>query len=313
LSVERRRNGACAVRFLTAATVAALCALTAAAGAHEEQAERGTAHTSLVPAPGWLVTGPADAAYVYKVGGRVRYPLTHLFDGDPKTAWVYETTRVRPASDRQVPYLRVQAPAPVRADWVRVMGGYNKDAATFARNSRPAEVTVVLDGKPVKTAGLADRTGWQDVPLPAGAPPFRTLELRFAKVTRGAEDDFCVSEMALLRGGRPVLPALPRAALLNNGLPDLPVGDWLIDRGGRVLAEITLEGGGVEEWSADGRYIAGSDDAGVWVCNTAAGRIVLRTPVPKDSLEAAKWQGAGTLALTLNRGGTKTTRTVRVP
>lgn len=250
---------------------------------------------------GWSV---ASTEYLWRAPvkkyvnhAQVRYPLTNLFDGDPKTAWVFcdadkpwrkwnKETAVWKGDSQTVPSIHLSADRPVAFDGIWLMNGYNRDKETFARNNRVTEITIIVDGDVVKTTRLGDWMGWHKVTLPKWRAA-RIIEIAFTGIKRGPDDDLCLSEISLRHMGKPVNMRLPQAVLFSPGTECCGSDNFLMNRRGALLAA-GADGEGMEmAWSPSGRYIAGcftvygeqngrKEQPHIWVGDTKTGRVVVR-------------------------------------
>jgi hypothetical protein len=142
----------------------------------------------------------------------LRYPVTYLVDDDPRTAWVFQG-RIPEAQDPGRGYLPhppftvcVRFDEPQLVDGIRIMNGYNKDAATFLRNNRVTEIEVRFGGyvqwarsdTPVKRFSLPDRMGWHEIRF--GGTSVRSLVICLVGFEKGRDNDVCLSGLEVLSG-----------------------------------------------------------------------------------------------------------------
>jgi hypothetical protein len=176
--------------------------------------------------PGWRVATSED------LGGRApltRYSIANMFDGDPRTAWVFgRDTPVRPDTDPEAATtghwggrygLSLELGRATELDGFELMNGYNKSERLFKLNNRIVEVAVYDESpygsKPIKRVFLSDKMGWHRVSLPRRN--YSQLWLTFVGVRKGPADDVCVSELRLLQHGRPVSTGLQKLYMATAG------------------------------------------------------------------------------------------------
>ena len=244
------------------------------------------------------------------------YPLSLMFDNDPATAWVFSS--VVKEWDKEVwrsPHgLMLEPDRPVVVDGLRLMNGQNQSRARFLRNDRVTKLRVTMDtgrAEIVRTFNLPDRMGWHSVALPRRA--VKSLKIEFTGIRRGQgpQRDLCIAELALLRGGRLVDMAMPRAVMFYNGLEGCGAS-LLLTRRGEVLDGIATDAGYSDEWSANGRYVCGFNggNESVWIADTWRAKIVRRLSHPRRPefrWLSYEWLGANTLEVT-GRSFRKTTK-----
>ncbi|HEX8237341.1 MAG TPA: hypothetical protein VF600_15380 [Abditibacteriaceae bacterium] len=242
------------------------------------------AGSSAVWWPGWNVSSSEE---LYdEVGHKYSsYPLPLMFDNDPKTAWVYsakskdwdkEQFRSRYGID-------LKPERPITIDSLRIMNGQNASRARFLRNNRVLRIRVTMNegrNKVVRTFNLPDRMGWHTCALPRRA--VKRLKLEFIGIRQARDNDLCVSELALFNGSRKINLGMPRAVMFNDGLEGCGA-NYLITRAGKVLDGIATDVGYTDEWSPNGRYVAGTSGGGgddakahVWVADVWKAEIVRR-------------------------------------
>ncbi len=243
------------------------------------------------------------------------YPIYHMLDGDPATAWMvgglnwYSEEKEAFVADKTAtlpPKLFFVLPKPIRVDGLRIMPGYNKSAEVFRRNNRITGVSLYSapEGeqytyveKPFQTAMLKDELGWQELKF---AP--RIVQYFMIEVTdweKGADNDFCVSEIQFLSAGKPIEWNLTPLMLSTIG-SDCGCGTmWhVIDRKGKAVREA-----GVAEfdpWFSDpsGRYVFSSaltkNYIQFYVLDMVKGAFVARADRPRngDKLIPSIWEVA---------------------
>jgi len=227
------------------------------------------------------------------------YPLTYLFDSDPTTAWVFRgSEKPWDSPDHLLGgghyVVRLSPKRPVIIDRLRLMNGYNKDVATFARNNRVTHVRITLlaNGQRfVKEVDLTDRAGWHTVRLPRRAITGILVEM--TAFVPGPDNNICLSELALFDGMHRIDMHVPRAVVYSDGegeqfLPE----DIVMTRKGDTIAT-TLEDSAV--WSPSGRYIAGVATSGVaWIVDSRDGHLL---PDPAGKWDSVLWKDDQTIEL----------------
>lgn len=139
------------------------------------------------------------------------YSAQRAFDGDPRTAWC------EGAKDDGVGEVLVAPVEPGKP--VKIWAGVGRSPALFAANHRPRKVRVTLieaEVSAVHQSGtgfahlkavaqreveLADKNGWQKLPLPeagrsAGEPKPAFVAIEILSVYPGKVRDTCVTEVA---------------------------------------------------------------------------------------------------------------------
>lgn len=245
------------------------------------------------------------------------YPLTHLFDNDPKTAWVFSGTGKSQDARRSwgSSYaLQLRVDKPFTADTLRLMNGYNKSQEVFQRNNRVVTVRITLDNVYVKTATLSDRMGWHTISLPHRK--ITTLKLECIGIRKGVEDDLCLSELALYNRGEKVRMQMPEAVLFTQGSDcGCGPGGVLLSRDGLTLAKDDLGEGGSATWSPNGVYLTSAEAVKggyrLWVADVRTGEIQ-RLRVYPDIYTIA-WRDSRTVAVEVPAANQTRTRLIRVP
>lgn len=273
--------------------------------------------------PGWRV---ASSENLFLGRSHTSYPLTHLFDGKPETAWVFSGNRPQRLKDPKqadsltLPQegrfiLTIRPDKPVEMDSLRLLNGYARSRDLYEKNSRASELLVTVNGdncvgvgvsdagKPrAVKAALRDTTDWQAVAFPRAAVAVLTIEI--TGVRKGRVDDLCVSELELWCGGRKIEMAMPGVVRFTRG-DDCGCGcTWSMIRrdGTPIVSDDTGEMGdemSVEQAvpSADGRRIAGvsvrpkDNVKTLWVVNTETGGLLLSRPLPKGAYQSIQWKG----------------------
>ena len=224
------------------------------------------------------------------------FPLSYLLDGDAKTAWVYSAkSREFQSSFRSRYALQLKPTKPVTVDGLRIMNGQNASRARFFGNKRVVKIRVTMQSekqKIVRSFLLSDKMGFHNIALPRRK--INSLMIEFVGFKSGNRDnDLCVSELQLLNLGQKIDFKMPRAVMFYDGLEGCGVSYLL--RGNTMLDGIGLDDGSSDEWSANGRYVAGLSGGGgdqskayLWIADAWRGKIVRR--IHKDS-SIYNWRG----------------------
>ena len=209
------------------------------------------------------------------------YPIWQMFDGDPKTAWVYsggfDNWRQLPSDSGDDPTATKKLPALSTRYWIqltpdkgtaideiRIMNGYNKDEATFGRNARITRIDLFAmnsngtssgDKKKIGSYELEDAMGSRSVRIPR--KKYESLRIEVSGLKHGTDPDLAVSEIQLLDKGKDVGPGRPSEIIYNAG-DECGCGsmDRLITPDGRTLVSNAAEMEGISA-SPTGRYYSG--------------------------------------------------------
>jgi hypothetical protein len=254
--------------------------------------------------PGWRVESSEE---LYLGRKYTQYPLTYLFDGDPQTAWVFSGLARGP--DRKV-LLTIRSDTPFAVDRLRIMNGYNKSEAIFARNNRVVGLRVILsnaDSVPAPEATqveakLPDRMGWHTVLLARGQ--VRTIELEVTDLVKGPDDDVCVSGLELYDGDRMIDLGMPLAVLASDG-DECGCGyeSRLVDWHGKAILPDGLGRGLDADWElhfAPSRrlvafQIPSARKPTICIFDVVARKVVLNKPLYWHTVESMAWTRPGTL------------------
>lgn len=233
--------------------------------------------------PGWTISSSEDLVGDARV---THYSLANMFDGDPRTAWVFKRNPPTKSGNGREddpqflreywgsPYaLRIQFPS-VRprgssddsdegrwVDGIDLMNGYAKSLATFRRNNRVTEVAIyegdaAFGHRPIRTVRLADRMGWHHISLPR--KKYQGLTLAFTGILQGADHDLAISELRPTLEGRPLPRLHPKAYLATTG-SDCGCGTSFqaVGPGAKILARDDSGEGANFVYDPTGRYVAG--------------------------------------------------------
>lgn len=235
--------------------------------------------------PNWTISSSEELSggiEYSKNGYTPTFPLSLMFDGDAKTAWVYSAK----SKEFQRPFrsrygIEMKPKTPVTIDGLRLLNGQNIDRARFLRNKRVMRIRVTMEvgkAKIVRTFSLSDKMGFHDVSLPRRK--INSLRVEFIGFKNGNHDnDLCISELQLTHRGEKIDLKMPRAVMFYDGLEGC--GASYLLRGNTMLDGIGLDDGSFDEWSVNGRYVAGENGAGgnetrsyVWIADVWQGKIV---------------------------------------
>lgn len=292
----------------------------------------GTGPTSI----NWGTWRVSSSEKLYSGYVHTSYPLTYLFDDDPRTAWVFSGTgkcwRDGETGFWKSRYAVLITPvAPLEVDEVRIMNGYNRSRALFQRNNRVVQMKISADGaidgnggsssKLVKTVALKDSMGWHSVSIPRRR--LQSLMLSFIGIKRGRDNDVCVSGIELYNRGRKIDMRMPKAVHFDAGGIDdgcRPIAPYRKDshllsvRDNVPLVRNDWYELGMQ-WSPSGRFACSSveDSKGksLWVADAEQGKVIYRAkmPVVKNFyLTGVRWLGRGKLALVYWDGLAPSTR-----
>lgn len=202
------------------------------------------------------------------------YFIGNMLDGDPKTAWMvggryryvdrgsYADLVADPRGD-YVPNLFINFPKTMMVDGIRIMPGYNKSPEIFARNNRITKIAFRdakwseyfdKDEPPIATATFKDEMGWQTA-------TFAPRELDGIKIeindwVKGKDNDFCISEIQLLSGGKPVAWQLTPLLLSTAGSECGCGTTWhIVDRTGKAIREAGTNEFDTYASDPSGRYV----------------------------------------------------------
>ena len=248
-----------------------------------------TAHAapSRVWWPSWTISSSEELSggiEYSKNGYTPSFPLSYLFDNDAKTAWVYSAKSREFFSPFKSRYgIQLKPKTPVVIDGLRLMNGQNANRARFLRNKRVTKIRVSMEvGKQtiVRTFSLSDTMGFRNISLPRRKVNSLTIDFVGLKNGKG-DNDLCVSELQLTSRGQKLDLKMPRAVMFYDGLEGC--GASYLLRGNAMLDGIGLDDGSSDEWSANGRYVAGLSGGGgdesrvyLWIADVWHGKVVRR-------------------------------------
>ena len=211
----------------------------------------------------WVIRS-SEELYERK-SAKVDFPLTNLFDNDPRTTWADGNPRrtLRSQSPWRTRFaLNVQAQNSARIDELWIMNGDNRSRDLFKRNDRIAEMQIWINDIKVKTVRIFDHMGWHKIKLPPNN--FHSVGLLFTGIRKGAgpDNNVCVSELALRYEGRKIDMKLPQLVFFEDGNEsgDAPRDCALIaSRGGEVVTHGTAYSYNdhPEAWSPRGKFVSG--------------------------------------------------------
>ena len=262
------------------------------------------------------------------------YPLYHLTDGNPKTAWVWSgISSLKIETSKKLIFA---AHAPFWVDEVRILDGYQRSEKLWKRNNRIKTLKITRDGDegatwartltPIKTVSFADRRKWHSISLPR--QKVLTLGLQILDVYRGTDNDLAISEVEFYDRGRKIEWQMPRAVLACDGFQDVgkvldkkslqkkglltAAPDGLIDRSSRRVI-VGFDGEHDPQWSPDGRFLLGGkwDEVNGYnrlsLVEISSRRVrPLILPAMRRKLDFyAKWEKNGRLRVHFNSPKTK--------
>lgn len=259
---------------------------------------------------GWLIESSEDLSDGKR---HTSYPLTFLFDGDPRTAWVFSgIPQKREASEVEFAReywhgnyaISLEPETPIRIDALCIMNGYNKSAHAFTTNDRVAAFEIWTGGRYdgarlVKRVALTDKMGWHRVKVPATR--FGTLALVFTKRYAGKVHDLCISGLKLESKGKTVDMHMPNLVMASDG-SECGCGSnaSVMTRSGKKLDCDEQDEGAQGVFSPDGVHVAGiscewnsstSSNAHLWVYNVRTGKRVVWRKAPKSDDYEVVWSG----------------------
>ncbi|RYX80436.1 hypothetical protein EON83_28620 [bacterium] len=225
-----------------------------------------------------------------------RYPLTYLFDGDIKTAWVYSALSSEfDSTIWKTRYgFRLTPTKPVTFDAIRIVNGQNISPARFKANHRANYVKItVSNGKiqRIHLRQLADTQGWQTLKIPNFTAKTITLEFPQIKQSSAKGADFCLSELELRSLGRKIDWKMPKLVMYYNGLEGDADPPLLVRRDGFPVDGIALDSGYSDRWSPSGRYVSGVAGANdrLWIYDAIKGTKISRTSPPTMISTDRQW------------------------
>jgi hypothetical protein len=273
----------------------------------------------------WKDWWVASSENLYAGCIHTRYPLTHLLDGDPRTAWVFSGTGQCRDGWRSRQALALAPREPTVIDSLWLMNGYNKSRELFLRNNRVVQIRLSVNGKTLKTATLSDKMGWHKVSLPRQA--VRHLQIEFTGLRRGRDDDLCLSELALYNNGRQIDMHMPSAVMFSEGGRRGGSHRALVSHRGEIIARDDVGEGGMVAWSPNGRYVASVETVRptgdrnpqsairnpqsairrgrpqLWVADVTTGRVIYRQTLPRTEIAGLQWKDHRTVEVTFQAAG----------
>ena len=158
--------------------------------------------------PGWRI----ETSEEY---GLAKYPITNMFDGDPSSTWVYNfrpnarnashkpQTNITHGVGAEVIISRGRTDIGERSfslDGIGIINGYAKNRSVYYRNNRIRSLRVTIDTVAGRAAwhkdfSLRETRTVQYLSLPRLLAYH--IHLTVLKVAVGADNDLCISELAL--------------------------------------------------------------------------------------------------------------------
>ena len=240
----------------------------------------------------------------------LRYPLTHLFDGDPATTWAFEDgqhpqhTALQPA-EVETPSLHIWPDRPVAMDSIWLMNGYNKRPDLFQRNDRIVRLTISINEKKVKDVFLKDTMGWHKIDVPRQLVKLMTLEFAGIRKGEGDDHDLCISELAFYNRGRKIAMQMPQAVIYT--LSWISGGtNYFMTRAGKVLVKGDWGDGLFAAWNPKGNLVAGADRVRnkprLWVADATNPRIKRSFYPSGVEIYRINWKDNRTVEVTISDG-----------
>lgn len=155
--------------------------------------------------PGGYITTDEDAP-------TTQYPLTHMLDGNPATAWVLnkQLAGSRDANHGKGRCFDIMLPHGVKADGIGIINGYAKSRAIYRRNNRIRQIQVASGWE--QTIRLKETISLQQFTL---KEPVTDVEITIEDVAVGKDDDTCISELVLYYKGKPIPWSLTPTVVTN--------------------------------------------------------------------------------------------------
>lgn len=234
------------------------------------------------------------------------YPLTHLFDGDASTAWVFNAPpRPKPGKVDEINpllagriILEIVPPGPIEMDRLRILSGYQKSQKLFLANDRPSELSLAINidlcdkDAPTETFAIRDEMGWQD--LAFKRTKVERLRIEVTKVTSGHIHDLCITELELYDGDKKIDPAMPAVVTFSPGSEcGCFSEEWLITRSGIRVRGISNDNSSIC-FTPDGLHAAGVDNVTnrLWIINCRRNRVLRRFQLPQGEPPTLEWIGS---------------------
>lgn len=181
-----------------------------------------------------------------------QYSLVNMLDGDPKTAWmigpINEIQTSGGSIGRSEPAIYIAVPGRGKIDGIRIMPGYNKSKAIFERNNRITEVEIWDVHQPggwsvhgdydqlIAKAEFKDEMGWQVVRFDPVEVDWLQIDIK--NWVEGSDDDICISEIQLLRDGKPIDWNLTPVVLSTHGAENAEGSVWnVLRKNGEVIRQ----------------------------------------------------------------------------
>jgi hypothetical protein len=265
---------------------------------------------------GWSVS--SSEGFDLESGGvpkfPLRYPLTNMFDGDPATTWVFEDGQRRNTKARRVaplrPSLNFTPEQPVVMDSLWLMNGYNRRRDLFLRNDRIVKLGVEVNRKKIKEVILSDRMGWHKISLPRQRVEHLMIKFTDIRKGEGADNDICVSEVALFDRGRQIDVRMPQTVVYR--LSACCGGTGYLLRRGHVIINGGFGEGIDLIWNSSGKLVGGiSGDSSLWVADAERARILRRFKLPDQNggyISDMNWKDNRTIEITYYNGRGKSSR-----
>jgi hypothetical protein len=240
---------------------------------------------------GWTMRSSAFAIDAYR---QYQYPLTYLFDDDPKTTWTFsgKVFAVEPQGRTLVldhwngDYaLSFEPEKPRKIDQIRIMNGYNKSTKSFGDNERIAEVAIyemgVYPNKFIKRASLTDKMGWHSISIPR--QNYTELGVVITKRYGGKCHDICVSGIELWNQGKKIDLHMPKIVKASEGddCGCFTQESVMLTNGKRISQE--TEERRPFDFSPSGKSVAVIKNAWLKAFDTTTGKQILSRQIPSGS------------------------------
>ena len=246
------------------------------------------------------------------------FPLSYLFDNNPKTAWVYSAKSKAFYAPFKTRYgIELRPAKPIFVDGLRLMNGQNASRKRFFGNERVVKIRVTTEvgkAKIVRTFSLSDKMGFHNISF--ARQKISSLMVEFIGLKSGnGDNDLCLSELQLTNHGQKINLQMPRAVMFYDGAEGCGSSILLLSHNAKVLEGIGNDMGFFDQWSQNERYVCGTSGNGgypyLWIADAWRGKI-LRTIDSPNFIEC-KWQKNSRLQLTTYANGKVVKRVILSP
>lgn len=258
------------------------------------------AGSSSISWPGWNINSTENLSEIYDESKPSPHLLSALFDANPRTTWIVnpraglEAMSNGKSGEKFFQKTRRGLMISGRSRWVsglQIMNGDNNSRRAFAAGNRIRTLRItILSGEKrhAYTIPLRDRMGWQRVSWPRQKSD--AIAIEFTGVLKAGQP-VSSSGLGLLDGTREIRWNMPQLVVFWDGT-DGDNSSRLLDNGGRYVDGVAVDGGYSDEWSNDGRFVAGLNGGGgtktpyLWVADARRGRIIRKISAPALDSEA---------------------------